>query len=29
MVGPDDSDSENEDGVMEKLAGAIGYLFTG
>ncbi|XP_034242334.1 uncharacterized protein LOC117645896 [Thrips palmi] len=26
---PDDSDSEDEDGVMEKLAGAIGYLFSG
>ncbi|KAE8750070.1 hypothetical protein FOCC_FOCC003194, partial [Frankliniella occidentalis] len=25
----DDSDSEDEDGVMEKLAGAIGYLFSG
>ncbi|XP_021923386.1 vacuolar protein sorting-associated protein 13A-like isoform X4 [Zootermopsis nevadensis] len=26
---PDDSDSENEEGVLEKLAGAIGHLFTG
>lgn len=30
MVGyPADSDSENEEGVMEKLACAIGHLFTG
>nr|CAD7393578.1 unnamed protein product [Timema cristinae] len=26
---PEDSDSENEEGVLEKLAGAIGHLFTG
>ncbi|KAJ4427693.1 hypothetical protein ANN_25342, partial [Periplaneta americana] len=26
---PDDSDSENEEGVLEKLASAIGHLFTG
>lgn len=26
---PDDSDSENEEGLLEKLAGAIGHLFTG
>jgi hypothetical protein len=26
---PDDTDSENEEGVLEKLAGAIGHLFTG
>lgn len=30
LVGyPEDSDSENEEGVMEKLASAIGHLFTG
>ncbi|XP_073981480.1 intermembrane lipid transfer protein VPS13A-like isoform X2 [Rhodnius prolixus] len=26
---PEDSDSDNEEGVMEKLAGAISHLFTG
>jgi hypothetical protein len=26
---PDDTDSENEEGVLEKLAGAVGHLFTG
>lgn len=26
---PDDSDSENEEGVLEKLAGAMGHLVTG
>ncbi|GFG28735.1 hypothetical protein Cfor_06015 [Coptotermes formosanus] len=26
---PDDSDSENEEEVLEKLAGAMGHLFTG
>jgi len=25
----DDTDSDNEEGVMEKLASAIGHLFTG
>lgn len=25
----EDSDSEDENGVMEKLASAIGYLFSG
>ncbi|RZF33558.1 hypothetical protein LSTR_LSTR008204 [Laodelphax striatellus] len=30
LVGyPEDSDSENEDGVIEKLAHAVGHLFTG
>jgi hypothetical protein len=30
LVGyPDDTDSENEEGVLEKLAGAVGHLFTG
>ncbi|XP_068086254.1 intermembrane lipid transfer protein VPS13A [Anabrus simplex] len=30
LVGyPDDSDSENEEGVLEKLASAVGHLFTG
>ncbi|PNF18548.1 hypothetical protein B7P43_G08481, partial [Cryptotermes secundus] len=26
---PDDTDSEDEEGVLEKLAGAVGHLFTG
>ncbi|KAL1131713.1 hypothetical protein AAG570_011326 [Ranatra chinensis] len=26
---PEDSDSDNEEGIMEKLASAIGHLFTG
>ena len=26
---PDDSDSENEEGVLEKLACAMGHLVTG
>ncbi|KAK7790642.1 hypothetical protein R5R35_006536 [Gryllus longicercus] len=30
LVGyPDDSDSENEEGILEKLASAVGHLFTG